>query len=410
MDKTTKLLGGLLIATIAASCGTGGKNQSSQTNDPLANSPIVGQYVQVGTDKVLSCDQKLLADTVRIPLSFFTEELEIIKLDNRDEALVGQTGVTVSDHYILTHSGYPPTAFKLFDRKGNFIAEVGKIGQGPGEYTSVYDAQIDELNQRIYLMPWQSDKLLVFDMQGKALEPIPLGIRCPKAKFKVDPMQNTLIVAALPWEQLPAFIWTQDMTGKHIQEVAPGYLTVPSNFNSEVCCYANQPDLFDLSLYCMMPPRVDSLYQYNIKENRLQPVFTFQHTKTDPVPWHGYIEWPDHFAGNFSGPPVVKKVETGTISTPGKTFHYIVDKKTGKGSYLKLYNDYFGNLEIGYPSYAFSHGYYTRNLEPGNLLTDIEKALENQDITDKMRKKLTDLQTTIDENDNNYVMIARLKQ
>lgn len=88
MNKTTRLLGSLLIITIATSCGTGDKNQSAQTDDPLANSPIVGQYVQAGTDKVMSCDQKLLADTVRIPLSFFTEKLEIVKLDSRDEALV----------------------------------------------------------------------------------------------------------------------------------------------------------------------------------------------------------------------------------------------------------------------------------------------------------------------------------
>lgn len=409
MNKTTKLLGGLLITTIATSCGTGGTNQSAQANDPLANSPIVGQYVQVGTDKVMSCDQKLLADTVRIPLSFFTEELEIVKLDNRDEALVGQTGMTISDNYILAHSGYPPTAFKLFDRKGNFISEVGKIGQGPGEYNFVYDAQIDELNQRIYLMPWQSDKLLVFDMQGKALEPIPLGIRCPKAKFKVNPAKKTLTVATLPWPQTPAIVWTQDLEGKHIQEVNPAHLVVQGDFNSEVCCYANQPGIFDLSLYCMMPTRVDSLYRYNMEENRLQPVFTFQHTTTDPVPWHGYIEWPDHFVGNFSGPPVVRQVETGTVSTPGETFHYIVDKKTGKGSYFKLYNDYFGDVEIDYPSYAFSNGCYIRNIEPGNLLTDIENALKNQEISDDMRKKLADLQASIDENDNNYVMIAKLK-
>lgn len=140
MNKTTKLLGGLLITTIATSCGTGGTNQSAQANDPLANSPIVGQYVQVGTDKVMSCDQKLLADTVRIPLSFFAEELEIVKLDNRDEALVGQTGMTISDNYILMH-GRQPNPFKLFDRKGNFLTNIGTIGQGPGEYQMVYDAK-----------------------------------------------------------------------------------------------------------------------------------------------------------------------------------------------------------------------------------------------------------------------------
>ena len=43
-------------------------------------------------------------------------------------------------------------------------------------------------------------------------------------------------------------------------------------------------------------------------------------------------------------------------------------------------------------------------------MTDIENVLKNQDITSEMRKKLTDLQNTIDDNDNNYVMIAKLKK
>ena len=42
-------------------------------------------------------------------------------------------------------------------------------------------------------------------------------------------------------------------------------------------------------------------------------------------------------------------------------------------------------------------------------MTDIENAFKNQDIIDEMRKKLADLQASIDENDNNYVMIAKLK-
>ncbi|WP_301703844.1 6-bladed beta-propeller [uncultured Parabacteroides sp.] len=411
MNKTTRLLGGLLIAAIATSCGTGGKNQPAQTTDPLANSPVVGQYVQVGDDQVMSCDQKLLGDTVRIPLSHFAEEMEIVKLDSRDEALVGQTAITVSDNYLLAHSGYPPTAFKLFDRKGNYIAEIGGIGQGPNEYTSVYDAQIDELNQRIYLMPWQSDKLLVFDMQGKVLEPIPLGYRCPKARFYVDPVKGTITVATLPWSKTPAIVWIQDRTGKHLQEIEPGHLKVEHDtFNQEIMYSPTLPDVFNLCLFSMFPPQVDTLYQYDTERNRLKPVFTFNHTITDPVPWHGYFEWPDHFVGEFSEPPVERKTEESWTFTQGETFSYIIDKKSGKGAYLKLYNDYLGNQDIQFPDGIFNKGYFVRSIEPGNLLTDIENALKKQDITDAMRKKLTDLQGTIDEDDNNYVMIAKLKK
>ena len=342
MNKTTKLLGGLLITTIATSCGTGGTNQSAQANDPLANSPIVGQYVQVGTDKVMSCDQKLLADTVRIPLSFFAEELEIVKLDNRDEALVGQTGMTISDNYILMH-GRQPNPFKLFDRKGNFLTNIGTIGQGPGEYQMVYDAKLDEANNRIYILPWNASQLLVYDSQGKVLDPIPLCLRCPKAKFSVDLPEDKVSVVVLPFKGYPAVAWIQDLKGNRISCIEPGHLEAPQDFSNEVTAGFNLPGTFDVNILCIMPTRVDSLYQYDEDNSRLIPTFTLNFPNTDKIPWHGYGEWPHHFIGDFSEPPI--EVAPGAW-TNGQTYHYIVDKKTGKGSFFKLYNDYFGNLEI----------------------------------------------------------------
>ena len=408
MKTGLKLLAGLLIILATVSCGTGGS--SSGSRNVLNDCPVVGQYVQVGDDKVLSCDQKLLTDTVRIPLSFFAEDMEFVKLDRRDTALIGECGISLSDNYILAHSGYPPTAFKLFDRKGNYLTNVGAIGQGPGEYESIYDAQIDEKNGRIYLMPWQSDRLLVFDMEGNALESVMLGIRCPKAKFKVDPDKGTVTVATLPFPNMPAVVWTQDLSGNHIQEVAPGHLGVPWTFNNEVFCDFNLPGVFDFNIMCLDPTRVDSTYQYDVENNRLRPTFTFKHTKNDPIPWHGFNEWPDHFTGHYSGPPVVQQVEGGSIATPGETYHYIIDKATGKGAYFTMYNDYFGDQNIEWPSSIFGRGYYLRNMEPGNLLTDIENLLKKSNLSEEMRKKLTDIQNSIDDNDNNYLMIFRLKR
>lgn len=129
MNKTTRLLGSLLIITIATSCGTGDKNQSAQTDDPFYQQP---DSRSICTGRNRQCNvvrpETTSTDTVRIPLSFFTEKLEIVKLDSRDEALVGQTGVTISDNYILVH-GSQPNPFKLFDRKGNFLTNIGAIGQ-----------------------------------------------------------------------------------------------------------------------------------------------------------------------------------------------------------------------------------------------------------------------------------------
>lgn len=404
--NTFKTICSLLITLLAgASCGTG--NKPVPVSKILDNCPVVGNYVQTGNNRVLSCDLALFKDTIRLPLSFFTEEMEIIKLDDRDEALVKQASLTVSDNYILVSGGYPPQPFKLFDRKGNYISDIGGIGQGPGEYNNVYGAQIDETNNRIYLMPWQSAQLLVYDLEGKTLDPIPLCLRCPKSKFYVDAKAGTVSVVVLPFQGIPAVAWTQDLKGNRISYIEAGHLQAPQDFSNEVSANFNIPGVFDVNILCIMPTRVDSLYRYDIPNNRLQPTFTLNFPDTKNIPWHGYNEWPDYYTGDVSGPPV--EVSPGNW-TNGETAYYIVDKNTCKGSFFTMFNDFFGNLDIGWPAGAFSNGYYSRNVEPGNLLTDIEKALKNKNLTDEMRKKLTDLQNSIGENDNNYILLARLKK
>lgn len=58
--------------------------------------------------------------TVDIPISYLTEELQVVKLDDRDEALVGRGVRTiVSDNYFLV-SNKNQNPYKLFIRAGNF--------------------------------------------------------------------------------------------------------------------------------------------------------------------------------------------------------------------------------------------------------------------------------------------------
>ena len=64
-------------------------DNSKATKDPLALSPVVAKSVTTPTGTLISCNLKSLKDTVDIPLSYLTEELQVVQLDNRDEALVG---------------------------------------------------------------------------------------------------------------------------------------------------------------------------------------------------------------------------------------------------------------------------------------------------------------------------------
>lgn len=144
-------------------------------------------------------------------MSQLTEELQIVKLDNRDEALIGGwIRTTVGEKYILV-SNNKQTPYKLFDRTGKFITNIGSYGQGPNEYLNTYAEQLDEANNRIYILPWQSSKILVFDLKGNALDPIPLCLRVPKGKFRVNTAKSEVTVTVLPFPKWPAVVWTQDL-------------------------------------------------------------------------------------------------------------------------------------------------------------------------------------------------------
>ena len=96
-----------------------------------------------------------------LQFSFFLKDFQIIKLDNRDEAMVGENNLCVSENYILVYgSVYELHPCRLFTKKGEFVTNIGAIGQGPGEYRAVYKAEIDEKHNCIYLMPFDNSNAI----------------------------------------------------------------------------------------------------------------------------------------------------------------------------------------------------------------------------------------------------------
>ena len=138
-------------------------------------------------------------------------------------------------------------------------------------------------------------------------------------------------------------------------------------------------------------------------KGKLIPRFTAEF-KNDPI-LHDYMELPGHYMCMVTQP---KQIAEGFYETEEQQF-IIVDKKSNKGNYVRIFNDYLGNLEIAYFPYACTDGYYTVNLEPNILLEQIEKALKNNELTKEQEEQLKALQKQIDEDHNNYIVYAKLK-
>ena len=120
-------------------------------------------------EKFLSFDWSSLKDKVHtIKLSELMESIEIVKLDNSTkDAYTGIFKLEISDNYLVT-SCPGGTPVKLFNRKnGHFIKNIGKRGQGPGEYYTIWNIMIDEERNRIHLGEPFSNEIYTYDMNGE---------------------------------------------------------------------------------------------------------------------------------------------------------------------------------------------------------------------------------------------------
>ena len=389
----------MAIALVA--CTENEKNQ-------LSDLPIVAHQVEVDGQEMTVCELGLLKDTIDLPLSYWVEDFETVKLDGKDEALVGHGPVYVSDNYILVRESNNVPC-KLFRRDGSFVGKVGSIGLGPGEYTDVYDMQIDEQAEHIYLLPFRSKAIYVYDLKGNYQKDIPLNkkyekLMVPKGLFKVDAAKNRVAVMTLPFDYLPLVAWVQDMEGNFLHEVPMNHLKIRPAFSNEMLSSKCFADALDVSLYTLKEVRKDTLYHLDMNDGKLYPKFTLDFGGRD-ITRHNYFDFSTHYAGSLAA---IEQVGENSFMV-NATCAYLVEKESGKGAFFRTTNDFLDNEPINIISKRCINGYYTLNIEPAALIEKLEKGLKNNP-DETRRKKMEALMKTIDEDDNNYIFIGKLKK
>lgn len=399
--KAVKLWGLSALAMVLGACG-GNQSAGELTLDNL---PMVATMEAVGQDSVcvLHLD-KLGKDTLTIALSQYLEDFRLVRLDNRDEALTRGGGVCLGNYFIT--GGGSREACRLFDKDGRFLFRVGNNGQGPGEYWAVYNKQIDEQNRRIYLMPWNATSLLVYDLDtGAYLSSIPLPTMVPKGVFTVDAAKQTVIVGMLPFNDIEGarVVWQQDFEGNVLQGIDATPYTVVPDFSNEVSNMDNMEGTFDFYLFTWVT-QADTLYHYIAEENRLKPVFTLN-MPGDPIQ-HYYTELPDCYLMDVT----LEWAQNQYGTYVSRRAIILVDKRTGRGGFVQFVNDKVGNLPIDNAAFLFNNGYFMQSIEPGELALRIDEALSSPGrLTLKQQDELKLLRASINEDDNTYLFVGKLK-
>ena len=362
-------LGSLIIVFILFSC---------------SHKETVAYITKINDNEVIICPVDKVTDTIQLPLSTLIESCEIIKLQTSPEALFERAWHTeISEKYICIKS-YGQIPAKLFDKSGKFLRNIGALGRGPGEYSTLSGLQFNQKGDMLFLLPFgTANKILVYDVQGNQLKDIPLAFTQRKFKAFFSP-DSIITVLSMPFKNDSAICFQQDFNGRVIQKVSPPPYLINQSFDGEVFTNYLRPE------YDIYNTASDTLYHYNIEKNTLVPKFAknFGDKKYISVS----REIPGYYYFSFYN-----------RETPSRKI--LVNIKTLDANYFNLKNDFFGNIDA---SPIFSNGFFINIVPAITLKKQIEKALSNKDLSDKEKQKLVDFDKNLNLDDNDIIFYGKL--
>lgn len=142
---------------MAATCliGCSSSKQQNQENSTEDSLPVINLSENV-------------TEVQSLPLSEAAQTIEVIPLEMTNTSVIGEINhlqVTSSDIWV-TH--YKDNTIFRFSRSGKFLNKVGAIGQGPKEYTHLWDFFIDEDKKEVNIISITSG-VQVYDYEGNYL-------------------------------------------------------------------------------------------------------------------------------------------------------------------------------------------------------------------------------------------------
>ena len=369
-----------------------------------------------------SVDLRIIEKTKGTVMSLgdLMESYEIIRLDNRDEALIKTypSSVYVTDNYILLQPDDVVSPVKLFTRKGRYVADIGGVGQGPGEYLYLFSWLVDEKENRIYLGPGRADKVLVYDLKGNYLpdEVIRFGEIVHKSQIWVDYDKKNVVVVTLPFSAnvnsnfaiSKNVCWVQNREGDIVHRIPVNHYGLIGDYSNGLVAHRNV-DAISFSIFedPMLRTRPDTLYHYDAVKNIITPCFTIDHVvsenqsactvlyETSRSYWAQVTLYPNNLSSSVS-----------SVRLPA--FNVCVSKKDGNVRRIDRFTDPL--LGLSHLFLMMNNGYICISYDPLELMDALDKVLTQTDLESDVRKRATDLRNSLHENDNDILIIGKLKQ
>ena len=382
---------------------------------PLENDwDVVAHWSLIEGDSVMVADVNKAEVETTLPLEMIADDYQVIKLDKEAEEFRELSDAFITENYIGI-SSYNNEPFRLFKKDGTFFRPIGALGEEEnGNYETVSNAQIDEANNRIYIMPANHKKtpttkspvLLAYDLAGNFLHEIPLACRIGfGSSFKVDAPKGEIIVIGqeVRPERKEYRTWVQDMEGNlkygiydEDKKNDDGYGIMTMSFY-----HTDAVETFAVVSPSMYSDREETefLYHLNQEERRLVPKFqAVTKEKSNFI-----YELPSYYI-------VESTMHAGDADA--KTPQCIIDKKTLKGARFNGFVTPEGLLLDQYTLLSKTrNGYFSLVEKESRILKRIQKT-DKSKLTKEQRKKLEQLYEKLnsDKNDDTILFMAKFKK
>lgn len=203
---------------------------SCNNNDLLSDNNSAGEPIKIDLKKAL--DDKI----PELKLSDLASNVKYIKIETNDQCMLIHPyieDVTEKAFYI----GDTHRHLYKFDRKGNYIGEIGKTGKGPGEYLHITDVIVKQGNNIIYLLDNTQRKIIQYDLNGEFHS----ELRVPLSTGSFTLMNDIFVLWNPPWGFVDMdfcyFLTFMDFNGnilKHINRTLNN-----NDFRGGLLSYAN---------------------------------------------------------------------------------------------------------------------------------------------------------------------------
>ena len=355
-----------------------------------------------------------------ILISEWVGEPEFIALESRPEALVTDGLLTISDQYIgVYRKNSETTPFKLFDRAtGKYLRDIGGIGRGPGEYTGISSAQIDEAGGKVWISTLETNKIYSYDIgTGRLIADIELPYKAENNSnngynFMVDSLSETITIIPLPFkDKCPSAVWCQDFEGNILWETPETY-TMKKNTFLTMNTYRNLHGLTDLSFKSNNTMQ-DTLYI--LEDREIRPVLTVKFGETtgedrvnldkDKIFSSPYI-LPDYAVVTISKIAGMRNNGSDFFMEYENLPNVVMDRSTEEVTLRNIVDDL---MTWKNNSFTFFDGCLVLAYDAPTFKEAGAKALAEGNLSDTAKDQITTILSRLSDNSNNILMIAPLK-